>query len=66
MSRSGGVGAQAHVGEGQVGMMGIWRRVSVVEKARRENVRGYLRGGMHGKDMRERRANVYDIVCVSC
>jgi hypothetical protein len=64
MSRSGGVVAQAHVGEGQAGVRGIWRRGSVVEKARRENVRGTIRGRIHGKSMRERRVNVEDMVRV--
>jgi hypothetical protein len=64
MSRSGGVGAQAHVGEGQIGVMGIWKRGSMVEKARRDNVRGVTRGRIRVTGMRERRANVKDIVGV--
>jgi hypothetical protein len=62
MSRLGGVGAQAHVGEGQVGVMGIWRRGSVVEKARRESIRGVVRNRIYVTGVRERRANVEDMV----
>jgi hypothetical protein len=45
MSRPGGVGAHAHVGDGHASVYGIegtgyWRRERVVEKARRVSVLG--------------------------
>jgi hypothetical protein len=63
MSRSGGVEAQAHVGEGQVGVveMEVWKRAVVVEKVRRGAIR--LVVCIHGAGARKRRANVKDMVC---
>lgn len=60
MSRSGGVEAQAHVGDGHVAVVGIvlWRSVRVVDKCRK------LR--MQGAGVRDRRANVYNMVSCCC
>jgi hypothetical protein len=64
MSRSGGVEVQAHVGAGQVGVVGIevWKCGSVVEKVRRGNVRRLKRRLIHGAGARKRRANVEDML----
>jgi hypothetical protein len=58
ISRSGGVEAHSHVGEGHVAVVGIdvWRRVGEDERARRLGRR------IHGADMRKRRARVKDMV----
>jgi hypothetical protein len=58
MSRSGGVEAHSHVGEGHVAVVGIegCKRAGEDEKVRQ------LVRRIHGSDMRERRANVKDMV----
>jgi hypothetical protein len=61
MSRSGGVEAQAHVGDGQVWVVGIMedlhrRKEWAVDLGRN--------GRRHGIEARGRRASVKDIMCV--
>lgn len=55
--------AHSHVGDGHVAVVGIvfWKREGVDENARLDT--GYRCRCLRGADVRERRANVTDIVC---
>jgi hypothetical protein len=64
ISRSGGVEAHSHVGEGHVAVVGmdVWWRVGVVEKVR-GNVVVQRAGRMYRMGARAISANVEDMVC---
>jgi hypothetical protein len=61
MSRSGGVEAQAHVGDGQVCVVGI---MEDLDRRKEWAVDFGSNGRRHGIEARGRRASVKDMMCV--